>query len=310
MVMFQELQSKIAEIGLAHHAEQIVENSLRNAQFISKTIRDIPADPRPCLVISAGPSLRREGILSRLKYSGAKPLIVCADGAYIQCLKAGVIPDWVVTIDPSPRIVRWFGEAYQDEYFKRQDLDIGIQEEAENRSLIDEHKVPLVICTTAPENVVRRTEDFTRYWFAPLVDDPKAEGSLTAGLSKATGCPALTTGGTVGTAGWAFAENILLCGRSIAVVGMDFGYYDGTPLAKTQEWNMLKDTPNVHDLYPYENGHWSAAFTSPTYHWYRQNFLDLLKANDMTVTNCSGGGLLYGENVTCMELEEWLRSSS
>ena len=305
MTRFQQLQTQITQIGLEHHRETIVQNSIRNARYVRKTIRDIKPDPRPCLVISAGPSLQRAGILGRLKFSGKRPLIVCADGAYIQCLKAGIIPDWVVTLDPSPRIVRWFGQRFEDEYFQRQDLDITIREEQENVALVDANKVPLVICTTSPQNVVERTKDFDRYWFAPLVDDPATKGSITARICESTKAPGLNTGGTIGTLGVIFTK-LSLASQSIAVVGTDFGYYADTPLEKTQEWNMLKSEKDVHDFYPVVNGHWGAGYTSPTYEFYRRNLMDLLEANNVTITNCSGGGFLRGRNVICEELEEWL----
>src|SRR6267142_98749 len=114
MTRFQELQSRIAEIGLEHHRETILENSHRNAPKIKHTIRDVDCDSRACLVVSAGPSLYRERILQRIGYfSGC---IVATDGSYVQCLKAGIKPDWVVTIDPHPtRIVRWFGDSHFEE---------------------------------------------------------------------------------------------------------------------------------------------------------------------------------------------------
>ena len=301
---FQELQSRIAQIGLEHHAQTILENSRRNAAQVKATIADIAQDERPCLIVSAGPSLYRENILARVGgYTGS---IVATDGAYIQCLKSEIVPDWIVTIDPSPRIVRWFGERFEDDYFKRQDLDIGIREEAENRRIIDENKAPLVICTSAPQNVVERTAAFDRYWFAPLVDSPIA-GSITRQICESTGTAALNTGGTVGTAAYIFSRQILGA-TNISVVGMDFGYYADTPLEQTQEWNMLKDETDVHDLYPVRNGHWGAGYTSPTYAWYMQNFLDLLDGD--SVVNCSGGGFLRGPGVECMDVEKWIAEVS
>jgi len=316
MTRFEELQTRIAELGLAYHGETILENSRRNARHIRRTLRDVAADPRPCLVVSAGPSLYRERILSRIQPFNGN--IIAADGAYIQCLRAGIVPDWVVTIDPHPtRIVRWFGDPHfeenskHDDYFARQDLDVdfrknSVRQNEENIEEVDRHPCRLVIATSAPENVVARTAHFDRYWFTPLVDSP-AEGSLTRQIAAATQAPALNTGGTVGTAAWCFARHILRS-EDIALVGFDFGYYAGTKLEQTQEWNLLKGDPNALELYPERMGHWNAGFTSPTYAWYMQNFLDLLDGE--RVTNCSGGGFLVGANVDCMEIEEWLASCS
>jgi hypothetical protein len=312
---FDALVSTITQAGLEHHAQTIVENSRRNASCITSTIRDIPRNHEPAIVISAGPSLYRNGILGRLeRHCRRNPIcVVATDGAYIQCLKAGIKPDWVITIDPHPtRIVRWFGDpewernSEGDDYFARQDLDIAFRQSAqqtnqENIRLVDGSKARLVISTTAPANVVQRTNAHERFWFAPLVDDPEAPGSITAQMCDATACPALNTGGTVGTAAWVFASQ-MLGSRSIAVVGMDYGYPTDTPLKNTQEWNLTGGDPDLYPQFP-ERGYYS----SPTYFWYRQNFLDLLEAADARVTNCSGAGLLYGDRVDEMELETWLK---
>jgi hypothetical protein len=170
--------------------------------------------------------------------------------------------------------------------------------------LVDSNKTKLVIGSTAPENVVRRTQLFERYWFAPLVDAPSEEG-ITKAITKDTGLPALNTGGTVGTAAWAFVSAILRC-RNVAVVGMDLGYYSDTPLEKTQSYHMVNGNP---EMYHWEETPYGRFYTDLTYFWYRQNLLDLLEANNVTITNCTGAGMLYGKNVINMELEDWLRSS-
>ena len=314
---FDETVASITQAGLEWHRETILENSRRNAASVEKTLRDILDDPRPCLVVSAGPSLYRENVLTRLGLLDFEGTLIATDGAYIQCLKAGITPDWVITLDPHPtRMVRWFGDPdlarnmEGDDYFTRQDLakdfrtESARQNEA-NIAQVDANPAKLVIASTAPANVVARTAAFDRYWFVPLVDAP-SKGSLTRIMCAATGAPALNTGGTVGTAAWAFAHQVLQA-PDIAVVGMDFGYYPDTPLEQTQSWHMLGGDPA---MYPTERGQWGEAFTDPTYYWYRQNFLDLLKAADARIVNCSGAGLLYGERVQCMELEEWLKSAN
>ena len=178
---FTELIKELPQVGMDWHRETLLENTRRNFPNGESTIRAIRSDPRKCLIISAGPSLYRQRSLDKIQdYAG---VIVATDGAYIQCLKHHIVPDYVLTIDPHPtRIVRWFGDldyhANNDGYFERQDLDISFRENPEkvnqeNIKLVDDHPVPLVIACSAPENVVARTQNIDRFWFVPLVDDPE-----------------------------------------------------------------------------------------------------------------------------------------
>lgn len=315
---FDELVASLPQRGVEWHRETILRNSRENARHVGKTIRDIEANPRPCLIISGGPSLYREGIFKRLCAEYRRPLtFVVADSAYIQCLKAGISPDFVITLDPHPtRMVRWFGDPdleknmNGDDYFSRQDLDLEFRfshgfENERNISFVNLHRTPLVISSTAPGNVVERTAKHERYWFAPLVDDPHAPDSITRDIVDATGLPAMNTGGTVGTAAWVFAHSILKS-QNIAVVGVDLGYYPTTPLKETQSWHMLNGDRSMYPVFANPDG--MLFMTDPTYWWYRHNFLDLLENNNATVTNCGGAGLFFGERVKWQRLEEWLAS--
>lgn len=328
---FDETVASITQTGLDWHRETILRNSFRNAAHVRQTIRDIAPDQRACLIVSAGPSLYREKILSRLIqaltggrlswFNRQTPItVVATDGAYIQCLKAGIAPDFVITLDPHPtRMVRWFGDpnfeanTSGDSYFSRTHADLrlsdnSVEENTKNIALVDANKSNLVICTTAPSNVVERTRQFRRYWFAPLVDAPR-QGSLTRIMAAATGCPALNTGGTVGTAAWSFAHQVLESGN-IAIVGADHGYYRDLPLENTQEWNLLKDQPNVEELFPFVETPFGICRTSPTYTFYRNGFRDLLAVSGEGITNCGGHGTLHGDRVNIVSLEKWLASSS
>lgn len=314
---FDEIVASIPQVGVAWHRETIIHNSLTNVPHITHTIRSIEPRTGPCLVISAGPSLYRRSILGRLRQSGYKGTLVATDGSFIQCLRLGIHPDYVLTLDPHPtRTVRWFGDpdiesnTDGDDYFERQDLDISFRKNsvgvnAENLALVDRARSSIVICSTAPKNVVERTRHLKRYWFAPLVDEP-VEGSLTRKMVEATDLPALNTGGTVGNAAVAFAL-VVLQSRNIATVGMDFSYYSDTPLEQTQSFHLSKGNP---DFYKWEVNPEGEVFrTDATYYWYRSNLLDLLKHNDATIINCSEAGILYGSNVKWEKLDKWLAFS-
>lgn len=329
---FQKLAGEITSIGLQWHADAIVENSKWNKQFISKSIKDVPKPQgdkaASAIVISAGPSLYKNNILARIKDSGYRGSIIAIDGSYVRCIKAGLEPDYVLTLDPHPtRLVRWFGDPDfernldGDDYFSRQDLDIAfrtnsIEENRRNIALVDQHGkgAKLIICSAAPKNVVERTRavGFDAYWWAPLVDNPDQPDSLTRAMVRETGLPAMNTGGTVGTAAWVFALTALKIPK-IAVVGMDLGYYKtDTTHFQTQTYHSLKEhvgEENIHEYFPEFTypGTGEVFYTDPTYYWYRSNMLDLISASGTTVFNCTGGGTLSGPGVECMEVEEFCR---
>lgn len=332
---FKKLTDEVTSIGVDRHAAAIVENSKWNKQFISKSIKDVPI-PRgekaaSAIVISAGPSLYKNNILARIKASGFKGSIIAVDGSYVRCIKAGIEPDYVVTLDPHPtRMVRWFGDPdleknlEGDDYFSRQDLDIAFrnnsnEENRRNIALVDQHgkDKKLIICSAAPKNVVERIRavGFDAYWWAPLVDNPEKQDSLTRAIVKETKLPAMNTGGTVGTAAWLFALTVLKIPR-IAVVGMDLGYYKAdTSYLQTQTYYCLKDQvgeENLHEYFPEFSypGTEEIFYTDPTYYWYRSNMLDLIAASGSTVFNCTGGGTLTGAGVECIEIEKFCALST
>lgn len=329
---FTALVDDITRIGVERHRDTLLANAARNRALAKKTLKDLPpaagAKAASAIVLSAGPSIRRAKTIERLRDSGYTGAIVAADGAYAACLRAGLIPDYVMTLDPhNTRVVRWFGDpdyarhSAEDDYFERQDLDIAAREDALRRNeadmeLIDRHakKTKALVASSSPETVVRRVlaAGFDAYWWNPLVDDPRKPGSITKSIYDACPLPCLTTGGTIGTAAWAFAVQFLKP-RLLAVAGMDFGYYSDTPMAMTQTYYELLamvdgDSERVKDFFTWLEFPLTGEkfMTDPTYFWYRKNFLHLLKLAPMRTLNCTEGGTLHGDNVDCVTLDEFL----
>lgn len=327
---FSDLTDQITSIGLEWHADVIIRNSISNKSYIKKSIKDVPRPKNikslSAIVISAGPSLYKNRILERIKDCGYQGTVIAIDGSYVRCIKAGIVADYTLTLDPHPtRLVRWFGDPNLeenlegDDYFSRQDLDIAfrnnsILENKRNIDLVNTYGkgAKLIICSSAPCNVVNRINEvgFDPYWWAPLVDDPIKSESITRRIVQETGLPAMNTGGTVGTAAWVFALSVLNIPR-IAVVGMDLGYYKSdTSYFQTQTYHSLKERvgqENLEDYFPEfvypPTG--EIFYTDPTYYWYRKNLLDLLSASKSTLYNCTGGGTLYGSGVKCLEIEDF-----
>lgn len=330
---FKSLVTEITSIGIEWHEEGIVNNSRKNVSYVNKTIKEVlqptGSKRKSAVVVSAGPSLHHNNSLEILASSDYSGTVIAIDGSYVKCLKAGIIPDYVLTLDPHPtRMVRWIGDPdfeenmTGDDYFARQDLDIdfrenSIRQNSENIHLVNKfaNQTKLIIASTSPANMVDRSIDagFDMYWWMPLVDDPMHKGSLTRKMYDITKLPALNTGGNVGTAAWVFAQFWLNI-ESISVIGMDLGYKSDLPYDMTQtypelvallgEGNVSKDYfpefsyPQTGELF----------YSDPTYTWYKQNFLDLIKSSGVVVNNCTEGGTFFGDGVNCICLKEFLRS--
>ena len=328
---FQEVVSQIGNIGKEWHTQDLIVNAKRNKEYIKKTLRDLekPSDKKKksAIVISAGPSVHKFDVMKKIIDSGYDGLIIAVDGSYVKCLKNGIYPDMVVSLDPHPtRIVRWFGDPEfeknmeGDDYFSRQDLDVEfrnntIKENAQNIKTINEnaYKTKLILCSSAPENVVHRSVEamFDTYWWNPIVDNPREEGSLTRELFNINKLPCMNTGGTVGTAAWVLADSILDV-EEIAVVGMDLGYHTETPIEMTQTIHELKDYLGTDKdieqyfpkfTFPLDN---QTYYTDPTYAWYRKNMLDLLQRSKARTYNCTEAGTLVGEGIECIRFNDFL----
>ena len=313
---------KTVEVGLA--------NAKDNLPYIKRTIAEL--DPGKtgtttdtAMVISAGPSLHTKNpasILQEHQFNG--PLIV-ADGALGYCLRNGLIPEYVVSVDPHPtRIVRWFGdpaleEQNQDEYFLRQEMDPAMHRDGMewNRRLIEmvnEHgpKMKAIIATSAPSSVRDRCiqAGMELYWWNPMYDDYDQPDSWSRRIYELTRVPCMVTGGNVGTSAWVFGAGVLKA-KNMVLAGMDLGYPPDNPITNTQYYTELVDlfgdrvseafiksyNPHLHETW----------YTDPTYYWYREGFLELARQAQCTTYNCTEGGVLFGEGIKFMKLEKFLK---
>ncbi len=328
---FNEVVEAISYIGLEWHKETILKNSVRNAKVADKSIRDLPVigDQEKAIVISAGPGIHENNSLDIIAQSDFKGPIIAIDGSYVKCLKHGIYPDYVLTLDPHPtRLVRWFGDpeyeknSENDDYFLRQDLDTDFRtndrmHNLNNIALVNEHasKSKLVIASTASQSVVDRVLEagFDLFWWVPLVDNPKEKNSLTREMHSVMGKPAMNTGGNVGTAAWVFAQFWLKINK-VAVVGMDLGYAGDYPYNMTQTYYELLDRLGGDDVgdeyFPRMMNPLTSKeyYTDPTYFWYRKNILELIgnSPKDIVLYNCTESGVLFGDGVVCMKLIDFL----
>jgi hypothetical protein len=282
------------------------------------------------IVIAAGPSIRRKNPAPQIMAAGFRGAIIVTESAMPYCLRNGLVPDLMVTLDPhATRIVRWLGDPHlseqnisQDDYFRRQDMDPALADEIRaNRELIDlmnryGKNLRVALSTTASKAVVDRVIEIGMeiYWWNPMLDDPDKPDSVTVRVFEQNGLPCINAGGNVGSACWMIADAVL--GKThIALTGMDFSYYQDTPFEQTQYYHeavALVGDDNLENIYFWvHNPHINTRFyTDPAYMWYRECFLDMVKDGLARTYNCTEGGILFGEGITFCPLSEFLADTA
>ena len=314
-------------------AEDGLANAEHNRPFIAKTIRDLvgQAAGRTCLIVSGGPSLLRRRSLERIKPVIDRFVVVAADGALGHCLRAGIVPNYVLSLDPhAERITRWFGdddltaEKLEDDYFRRQDLDQHFNQDEVERNeeqirLVNAAgpSITAVLATSAAVNVRRRCFDsgMDVYWWNPIYDDFSEPDSLTRRLYEANKVPCMNAGGNVGSAALIFAVRVLGA-ADIAMVGLDFAYYADTPLRSTQYYDQFMRTmgeDEIPDAFKtIRNPHLDEDYyTDPAYYWYRQGLLELVDAmKGCRIVNATEGGILFGKGIEWQSLDQVMASAS
>ncbi len=287
-------------------------------------------DGDSALVIAAGPSLHRQDTARQIRESGFEGTLIATESAMSWCLRNGIVPHLVVTVDPHPdRIVRWFGDPSLDEtsierddYFARQEMDprFHVNQLKINRELIDlvDHHgtaMRIAVSSSASRAVVQRCKQarIPTYWWNPLFDDYDRPDSLSRELRRLNGKPCINAGGNVGTACWVFAHAVL--GKTkIGILGMDLSYYDDSSYRQTQyypELCALLGEDNVADAFVHiENPYLKRRFfTDPAYLWYRDVFLEMAaeaRLSGAETYNCTGGGILFGPAIHFTDLKSFV----
>jgi len=324
LAMSKITSAKVRDLGF--------DNARKNAARIrgGKTIAElrIPEliENSSALVIAAGPSIHRydtAGIIKRSQFNGT---IIVTDSAMSWCLRNGIIPNLVVTLDPHPhRIARWFGmrdltegSILADDYFARQDMDPEFRRDQlgfnnELLELVNAHgpSMRIAISSSVAESVADRVVDarMDAYWWNPMYDDYEDPESLTRKIHSMNNLPCVNAGGNVGTACWVFAHAVLQK-THVGIVGMDFGYYSDTPYSSTQYYKEIVDLvgpDRLDDVFVrIFNPHLHREFyTDPAYLAYRDAFLEMI-SEASRVYNCTGGGILFGPGINWISLGDFL----
>ena len=328
-----DLASQISEITLEKVSGVGLENARENLPHSKASIAGLKdsltdVDTSSAIVIAAGPSLHKKDVAAQIKDSNYEGVLIATESAMWYCLRNGIVPHVIVTLDPHhKRIVRFLGDPdlteadlASDDYFRRQDLDPEFQKNelkrnAELVTLVDQYGpgIKAAVATCASSSVVGRCIDsgMEHYWWNPFYDDVDESDSITRQVYGMNHLPCLNAGGNVGTACWVIAHSFLGA-EEVALTGMDLSYYDDTELSQTQYYYELLDLVGedriaeafIHIENPYLKRSW---FTDPTYYWYKDAFLEMASDAPCRTYNCTEGGILFGDGVEFVSLDSFLK---
>jgi hypothetical protein len=281
-------------------------NFAENLPFIrmGKTVRELVPEGEPngrAVVIGRGPSLYRRKHLKVLRESSFEGVIIATDSVLIDCLKEGVTPHYVTTVDGSPIVKQWF-----------------------DNPLVDKHgdRIKAVVGSQVHNTVVKRIMEagMPIYWFQPSYDNIKSPSSLTRMLMYMTcsdknpdGLPAIEALGNVGALSFVFAWTILKR-KNICLIGFDYGYPADMPLKETYYFKKILgmtsefDAPTYYEriYHPYFK---TESVIDPAFKTYRENLFELLYAlpDWVRLVNCTEGGTLFHPRIECMYFKQWLK---
>lgn len=258
------------------------------------------------VVVGRGPSLFQHEHCKQLAESNYKGMVVASDGGLIPLLESGVVPYAVVTVDGAEVIKKYFDHPLVKKLGS---------------------KIKWLASVTVHHDVylAARKAGMPVFWFNPMFDDwrqneswTKLQVLMTRTPKFPLGVPRANSGGNAGACAWIMAMS-LLKRAPIALIGIDFGYPEGTPLEKTQYYSsVLKEAGDDVALikrtykqfrHPFFK---TEAFTDIVFYHYRQAFLELQQATSLWyrhyggTINCTGGGTLFGLGITNMHFKQFL----
>jgi len=325
------IQNKMGDVTYKMLIHKIKKNINHNQSYLQKglSIKFLKDQnfrkKRIAIIVGAGPSLKRNDQTKILKKYKDKAIIIACDGTLFYCLKNNIVPDLVVTLDSHPtRIVRWFGDENlnskkmkKDDYFRRQDLDIDFRKEILVNNLVLKltnkfgKKLNIALCTTSSKAVVKRVIKIKSkiYWWNPFIDDPDKKNSISRKIFNKNKLPLINSGGNTGSAAWMIADSVLGC-KKIAMIGMDFSYYNDTKLNQTQYYDFLTkyySKKNIKYFFKkiYNPVTKSSFYTDHVYYWYRKCFFEMLSNTNSRTYNCTGGGILFGKTIKSLDLKSF-----
>lgn len=306
-------------------------NFARNLPRIHKTDRTLrqlnvenPPVEGKAVVVGRGPSIFRKGHLELVRRHRKELTVVACDGMLKECVKAGVVPDYVVAVDGSEVCTKWYDGLEGYSIIKENQLGYRSYQWLPDEGW-DVEQTKMILGTYSHPKVVQLVYDlFGRdniHWFVPandiITDNPYGitlnMTLLTASEVNPNGMVALDCGGQVGTTSYVFTWQVLGF-KKVCLIGLDCGYPADMPFDKTYYWEQV-----LHHLPAYEGSTLMEYFTNPftneeyymdrVFKGYRETFLDMVirQPDWFELSNASSGTLYMPPFIKPVHLESWLR---
>ena len=192
------VNQKIKEV----HFKSWMENIAFNLPIIQKS-QDISQIQKPnhqtAIIVGAGPSFKANNHLELLKNLEGKT-IIATDRMFIPLLKAGIIPNFVMTVDAGSDIALYY------------------QSELANETL----PTKAVMAVSIANETIIAFQGKEKFFYTPMFDDIDLTSSVSLAVSYLTKTSILSTGGNVGVNAIYLA--FFLGYKNIILTGVDLGY--------------------------------------------------------------------------------------
>lgn len=288
----EQINKKTGEIYYKLWIENLAENYplIKKSECVSKLPK---ASKKTAIAVGAGPSFKEKKHMELLKKVKNKAIIT-TDRMIVPLLKAGIMPDYVVSVDGLANISRF----YDSPLLKKGISTIGI-----------------MAVTVAP-NVANMFPNKI-YFYTPMVDDINQPISATNTISYLTKTPIIASGGNVGIT--CINVAYYLGYKNIICTGLDLGYATEKDIEESSHYIDIKEEDSTMTLEKYKELFVIAGYNPDfgvNYYtdlaWKPQIDKVIERAVNMerdgiNLINATEGGALHGQGIIGMPLNEALK---
>jgi hypothetical protein len=281
-------------------------NIRKNMPYIVKTpdVKEVVGKyegTTPAIVIGAGPSIYDNASgtdhLEMIADSNFEGVIIATDRILPDCYEHGVFPDYVVVVDGSERVHKFF-----DHDIVRENI----------------HRTTAILANHTHSSIVKEWDEQVGdilFYTASIPNEMLPNASSIIGLIADN--TELNSGGNCGS----FAVNIahyMKC-NPVAIIGLDLSYKTGTPISETQYYQSYKEQTQLTDEEMWENELFQMfhhpffntdCFTDTMFKTYSDPLQDVwipaFGETGTRIINCTEGGMIYGDGVECGWFKDFL----